>query len=231
MGGFLERLRRLLSDEPDVQVDPDNPRVSLELAYQRQLDALSRVRRVRADLGSARQRIDHQVGRLVAEADRLTLEAEHALAAGDAGAAREALVHKHDLEQDLAELDAQRRALAAEQEAVGRAADDLRAAAEALRAQRERRARRGERRRGPAPGGGRPRRAQARVGHGRAAACRCLGLGRGCAGRTGHPGRDAWRRAARPKPASRWSRTSRTSAVRYQQPPTRGSGPGDGNLR
>ena len=60
------------------------------------------------------------------------------MAAGDEVAARDALAAKNDLAADLAALDAQRRAITAEQEEVDRAGDVLRTAAESLRAQRER---------------------------------------------------------------------------------------------
>ncbi len=137
MAGFLQRLRRLLSDEPPERVDPADVRTGLEIAYQRQLAALREGRALLADVTAALRRLDLQIARVSRENDRWARLAREAVERHDDEAARAALTRRQLHLADLSALDAQRRATRGEADTIERAVEALRAKAERFRTRRE----------------------------------------------------------------------------------------------
>ena len=64
---------------------PDDPREALDLSYQRQLEALTKVRRGVADVATSRKRVEVQISQLEQTAAQLATQREHALDLGREG--------------------------------------------------------------------------------------------------------------------------------------------------
>src|ERR1700685_1471583 len=73
---------------------PADPRETLDYSYQRQLEALTKVRRSVADVATSRKRVELQMNQLQQQADKLDGQARKALGAGREDLAREALTRK-----------------------------------------------------------------------------------------------------------------------------------------
>jgi len=138
MAGFFERIRLLFSSKANELLDKyEDPRTTLDYSYQKQTELLQRVRRGVADVATSRKRVEIQVKQLNTEVEKFTKAAEQALAAGREDLAREALTRKSGLQQQVADLEAQRDQLAGEEEKLVRASSQLQARVEAFRTQKE----------------------------------------------------------------------------------------------
>ena len=116
---------------------PDDPREALDYSYQRQLEALTKVRRGVADVATSRKRIELQVNQVEHQIAKLTRRREDALEAGQESAASEALSHEAGLREQLAQLRQQYDLLSGEEEKLTRASQRLQAKVEAFRMQKE----------------------------------------------------------------------------------------------
>ena len=85
----------------------EDPRETLDLSYEKQLDSLQKVRRSVADVATARKRIELQATQLQKQADKLQTQAKAALAQGNEDLAREALARRAALGEQLSDLKVQ----------------------------------------------------------------------------------------------------------------------------
>ena len=115
----------------------EDPREVLDYSYERQVEMLAKVRRGVADVATSRKRLELQASQLQASADRLTGQAQQALAIGREDLAREALTRKQAAVTQLADLQGQRDALAGEEAKLTLAAQRLQAKVEAFRTRKE----------------------------------------------------------------------------------------------
>jgi phage shock protein A/DNA-binding XRE family transcriptional regulator len=115
----------------------EDPREALDLSYQRQLEALSKVRRGVADVATSRKRVELQVSALEQQAARLASQREDALKAAREDLASEARTREAEVRAQLSELGLQLVNLAAEEEKLTAASQRLQAKVDAFRVQKE----------------------------------------------------------------------------------------------
>lgn len=138
MAGIFQRLSLIFRSRTNKALDRmEDPRQTLDYSYQKQLELLQRVRRGVADVATSRKRLELQANQLSQEADKLTLAAQRALAAGREDLAREALTRKSGLQAQLADVQSQHSTLQAEEEKLVRASSRLQAKVDAFRSQKE----------------------------------------------------------------------------------------------
>ncbi len=116
---------------------PEDPRETLDLAYQRQLEMLTQVRRGVADVATSRARIDLQVSALEQQAAKLARQRGHALDAGNEDLAREAGTREAGIQAQLSQLRRQLDTVTGDEQRLTRASQRLQAKVEAFRVQKE----------------------------------------------------------------------------------------------
>jgi phage shock protein A len=117
--------------------EPDDPREALDFSYQRQLEALTKVRRGVADVATSRKRVELQVNQVEHQIAKLTRQREVALDAGKESLASEALSRETALREQLAELRRQYGLLTGKEERLTVASQRLQAKVEAFRMRKE----------------------------------------------------------------------------------------------
>ena len=108
MAGTFSRIRDIFRSKANKALDKmEDPRDTLDLSYEKQLEQLQKVRRGVADVATARKRIELQAQGLQKQADKLQGQAKAALGQGNEDLAREALARRAALGEQLAELKTQ----------------------------------------------------------------------------------------------------------------------------
>ena len=115
----------------------EDPRETLDLSYEEQLDNLTKMRRALADVATARKRLEIQAEQLKGQAAKLAEQAKAALAQGNEELAREALTRREALAQQLTDLEAQHTQVADQEETLGAATQRLQTQIEAFRTRKE----------------------------------------------------------------------------------------------
>ena len=115
----------------------ENPNVTLDYSYERQLEQLQKVKRGVADVVTAKKRLELQTSKLEADLVKLEGQARQALAAGREDLARQALERKAVAQQQLQGLDQQIQGLTDQQEKLVASERQLSARVEAFRSQKE----------------------------------------------------------------------------------------------
>src|SRR5215208_1667212 len=115
----------------------EDPAVTLDYSYERQLELLQNVKKGIADVVTAKKRLELQTKKLETELPRLDDQARQALAANREDLARAALERKAFAQQQLQSLDQQIDDLAAQQEKLTDSEKRLSAKVEAFRTQKE----------------------------------------------------------------------------------------------
>lgn len=116
---------------------PTDPWEALHQSYQRQLEALTKVRRSVADVATARKRVELQVAQLEQGAERLASQQEKALEAGREDLAGEAGTREAAIREQLADLRYQLTVLTGEEERITIASQRLQAKVDAFRTRKE----------------------------------------------------------------------------------------------
>ena len=138
MASIWDRIRLIFSSKANKILDKhEDPRETLDYSYQKQVELLTRVRRGVADVATSRKRVELQISQLNTQVDKFTSAAQQALSMGREDLAREALTRKSGLQQQVADLTAQRDQLAGEEEKLVRASTQLQARVDAFRTQKE----------------------------------------------------------------------------------------------
>jgi phage shock protein A len=115
----------------------EDPRQTLDLSYEQQLDNLTKVRRAVADVATARKRIEIQAEQLKAQGDKLADQAKVALTQGNEPLAREALARREVIAGQLKDLDSQHAQVVEQETKLTDTAQRLSTEVEAFRTKKE----------------------------------------------------------------------------------------------
>jgi hypothetical protein len=116
---------------------PDDPREVLDYSYQRQLEALQKVRRGVADVATSRKRVELQVGQLEEAAAKLAGQRREALDSGDRDLAEQTRTRQGWVQEQLSGLRGQLSVMENEEEELTRASQRLQARVDAFRTRKE----------------------------------------------------------------------------------------------
>jgi phage shock protein A len=136
--GLWQRFRLVMRGKASRALDTlENPADALELAYEKQLDALQRVRRGVADVVTAQKQLEIQARQMEANRVRLDQLARTALAQNREEVAASALTQSELVEGQLANLRQQADALTLQRENLEVAGQRLQARVASMRTQKE----------------------------------------------------------------------------------------------
>jgi phage shock protein A len=116
---------------------PDDPGEALDFSYQRQLEALTKVRRGVADVATSRKRVELQASQLEQSAAKLARQRQVALDAGEENLASDARTREAGVQEQLSGLCRQLLILTGEEEKLTAASQRLQAKVDAFRTQKE----------------------------------------------------------------------------------------------
>ncbi|MGD0067140.1 MAG: PspA/IM30 family protein [Streptosporangiaceae bacterium] len=116
---------------------PADPGEALDYSYQRQLEALTKVRRSVADVATSRKRVELQVAQLENGAERLAGQQARALEIGREDLAREAGTREAAIREQVADLARQLGVLIGEEERITIASQRLQAKVDSFRIRKE----------------------------------------------------------------------------------------------
>ena len=106
--GFLDRMSTVVQAKMNKIMDKiEDPRETLDLSYEKQLQLLQNVKRGVAEVTTSKKRIELQKAKLQMNLDKLDGQAKEALQAGREDLARKALENKAALQAQSATLDQQ----------------------------------------------------------------------------------------------------------------------------
>ena len=135
---LMKRFSLIFRAKADKALDrAEDPRETLDYSYKRQLELLSKVRRGVADVATSRKRVELQVTQLEQQSNKLTEQAQKALAMNREDLAREALTRKSALTGQIGDLKAQHAQLQGEEEKLTLASQRLQAKVESFRTRKE----------------------------------------------------------------------------------------------
>lgn len=136
--GFLERVSTVVQAKMNKIMDKiEDPRETLDLSYEKQLQLLQNVKRGVAEVTTSKKRIELQKAKLQTNIDKLDGQAREALAAGREDLARKALENKAALQAQSANLDQQISDLNEQQQKLIAAESRLATKVEAFRTRKE----------------------------------------------------------------------------------------------
>jgi len=137
MGAF-RRLADIVRAKINRLLDrAEDPRDTLDLSYEKQVENLQKLRRGVAEVATARKRVELQAAALQQQADKLQSQARQALGQGREDLAREALTRRAAVGDELAELREQRDQIAAQEQRLVDTAGRVQAQVEAFRTKKE----------------------------------------------------------------------------------------------
>jgi phage shock protein A len=135
---MMKRISMIFRAKANKALDrAEDPRETLDYSYQRQVEMLAKVRRGVADVATSRKRVELQMNQLQAQSDKLTEQAQKAIAVGREDLAREALTRKSGLQAQVNDLSVQHAQLQGEEEKLTLASQRLQAKVEAFRTRKE----------------------------------------------------------------------------------------------
>jgi phage shock protein A len=138
MAGTWQRFLDIFRSKANKALDKmEDPRDTLDLSYERQVEQLTKVRRGVADVATARKRIELQAQGLQKQADKLQGQAKAALAQGNEDLAREALARRAALGEQLTELKTQHDQITEQEQKLVSTSQTLQARVEQFRTQKE----------------------------------------------------------------------------------------------
>jgi phage shock protein A len=115
--GVMQRLLDLIRAKTNKILDRvEDPRDSLDLSYEKQIENLQKIRRSVAEVGTARKRVEMQASQLEAQAAKLQDQARQALGQNREDLAREALSRRAAIGAALTDLHTQQAQIAEQQE-------------------------------------------------------------------------------------------------------------------
>lgn len=136
--GLTKRLSVILKTKASKVLDrAEDPRETLDYAYQKQLESLQQMRRATADMATARKRVELQATKLQQNAEKLQAQAQQALSAGNESLAREALARRAEIGTQLEQLKAQYDQLTTDQDKLVSAQRRVEGKVETFRMQKE----------------------------------------------------------------------------------------------
>jgi len=136
--GVWQRTKNIFQAKANKVLDrAEDPRETLDLSYEKQLDSLQKVRRSVADVATARKRIELQAAQLQKQADKLQEQAKAAIAIGNEDLAREALSRRAAIGEQLADLKTQHEQVQQQEESLVATSQRLQAQIEQFRTKKE----------------------------------------------------------------------------------------------
>jgi len=136
--GVWSRTKNIFQAKANKVLDKhEDPRESLDLSYEKQLDQLVKIRRSVADVATARKRIELQAGQLQKQADKLQGQAKAALSQGNEDLAREALARRAALAEQLTDLKTQHDQVSDQEERLVATSQQLQTRVEQFRTRKE----------------------------------------------------------------------------------------------
>jgi len=136
--GIIKRVQTLFQAKAnDALNKAEDPRQTLDLSYEQQLENLTKVKRAVADVATARKRVEIQAEQLKSQGDKLGDQAKAALAQGNEPLAREALTRREAITSQLRDLDTQHASIAEQQQKLEDTAAKLQSEVEAFRTKKE----------------------------------------------------------------------------------------------
>ncbi len=137
MGAF-RRMADIIRAKVNKLLDrAEDPRDTLDLSYEKQIENLQKLRRGVAEVATARKRIELQAAALQQQADKLQNQARQALGQNREDLAREALTRRATIGEELTELETQRDQVAGQEQRLVETAQKLQAQVEAFRTKKE----------------------------------------------------------------------------------------------
>src|ERR1700723_4007837 len=134
MAGTWQRIKAIFQAKANKVLDrAEDPRDTLDLSYEKQLEQLQKVRRSVADVATARKRIELQAQGLQKQADKLQGQAKAALTQGNENLAREALSRRAALGEQLNELKTQHDQISDQEQKLVQTSQELHNPVEGLR--------------------------------------------------------------------------------------------------
>jgi phage shock protein A len=134
----MKRLSGIVQAKANKVLDKaEDPRETLDLSYEKQLEQLQQVRKGVADVATARKRIELQAQQLQASAAKLQEQARQALAQNREDLAREALGRRTSIATQLEGLKTQHEQLVGQEERLVATTQQLQTRVEAFRTQKE----------------------------------------------------------------------------------------------
>ncbi len=134
----MKRLSGIVQAKTNKLLDKaEDPRESLDLSYQKQLESLQKVRRSVADVTTAKKRIELQAAQLQQQGDKLQQQAKAALTQGNEDLAREALARRAALADQLGELQTQHQQVADQESKLIDTAQKLQTQVDSFRTKKE----------------------------------------------------------------------------------------------
>jgi phage shock protein A len=138
MAGTWQRFLDIFRSKANKALDKmEDPRDTLDLSYERQVEQLTKVRRGVADVATARKRIELQAQGLQKQADKLQGQAKAALQQGNEDLAREALARRAALGEQLTELKTQHDQITEQEQKLVATSQQLQSRVEQFRTQKE----------------------------------------------------------------------------------------------
>ena len=135
---FMKRLSGVNQAKANKALDRvEDPRETLDLSYEKQLEQLQQVRKGVADVATARKRIELQAQQLQQSATKLQDQARQALAQNREDLARQALGRRAEIATQLEGLKTQHDDLSQHEERLVGTTQQLQARVEAFRTQKE----------------------------------------------------------------------------------------------
>ena len=137
MGAF-RRLADIIRAKVNKLLDRvEDPRDTLDLSYEKQMENLQKLRRGVAEVATARKRIELQAAALQQQATKLQDQARMALGQNREDLAREALTRRATIGEELAELQTQHDQVAAQEQRLVDTAQKLETQVAAFRTKKE----------------------------------------------------------------------------------------------
>jgi phage shock protein A len=138
VAGVFSRIAAIFQAKANKVLDKaEDPRETLDLSYEKQLESLTKVRRSVADVATARKRIELQAAQLQKQADKLQEQAKGALAQGNEPLAREALARRAALGEQLSDLQTQHQQVKEQEDRLIETSQRLQAQVEQFRTKKE----------------------------------------------------------------------------------------------
>ena len=123
--GVLQRFLNIFRAKTNKLLDRvEDPRDTLDLSYEKQLENIQKMRRSIAEVATAKKRVEIQANQLQQQASKLQEQARQALGQGREDLAREALSRRATIAAELTELESPARP---DRRPAGQAGRDLRA--------------------------------------------------------------------------------------------------------
>jgi phage shock protein A len=136
--GLWQRFATIFKAKANKALDrAEDPRETLDLSYQQQVENLTKVRRALADVATARKRLELQAEQLKSQGDKLSEQAKTALQQNNEPLAREALARREAVAAQLKDLEVQHASVDDQQQKLTDTASKLQAEVEAFRTRKE----------------------------------------------------------------------------------------------